>query len=86
MLVGLYEEPDRPPNAVEYMRKYMGASAGVDVDAMRAENERLKAQVAELTAQLDDAKAKVCRQRAMQRQTLCVWRARLPFTDGRRWR
>lgn len=59
VLVGLYEEPDRPPNAVEYMRKYMGASAGVDVDAMRAENERLKAQVAELTAQLDDAKAKM---------------------------
>lgn len=59
MLVGLYEEPDRPPNAVEYLRKYMGAAAGVDVDALKAENERLKAQVAELHAQLEDAQAKM---------------------------
>lgn len=59
VLVGLYEEPERPSNAVEYLRKYMGAAAGVDVDALRAENERLKAQLAEMAAQLDDAKAKV---------------------------
>ncbi len=42
MLVGLYEEPDRPPNAVEYVKKVMGAPVGVDVDALKAENERLK--------------------------------------------
>ena len=44
MLVGLYEEPDRPPNAVEYVKKVMGAPVGVDVDALKAENERLKAE------------------------------------------
>ena len=42
VLVGLYEEPDRPPNAVEYVKKVMGAPVGVDVDALKAENERLK--------------------------------------------
>lgn len=57
--MGLYEEPDRPPNAVDYMRKYMGAAAGVDVDALKAENERLRAQVAELQASLEEANAKV---------------------------
>jgi len=43
------------------MRKYMGAAAGVDVDALKAENERLRAQVAELQASVDEANAKVCR-------------------------
>jgi hypothetical protein len=32
VLVGLYEEPERPPQAVEYVKKYMGAPVGVDVD------------------------------------------------------
>jgi hypothetical protein len=58
-LVGLYEEPERPPNAVEYVRKYMGAAAGVDVDALKAENERLKNQVAEIRGRLEDAHQKV---------------------------
>lgn len=55
VLVGLYEEPERPNSAVEYMKKYIGAPSGVDVDAMRAENERLKAEVASLQRQLAEA-------------------------------
>jgi hypothetical protein len=35
VLVGLYEEPDRPPNAVDYIKRYMGAPTGVDVEALR---------------------------------------------------
>ena len=42
MLVGLYEEPERPPNAVDYIKRYMGAPTGIDVEAMRAELEQLK--------------------------------------------
>ena len=44
VLVGLYEEPERPPNAVDYIKRYMGAPTGVDVDAMRQELEKLKAE------------------------------------------
>lgn len=33
VLVGLYEEPERPPNAVDYIKRYMGAPTGIDVDA-----------------------------------------------------
>ena len=42
VLVGLYEEPERPLHAVDYVKKYIGAPAGVDADALRAENERLR--------------------------------------------
>jgi hypothetical protein len=42
VLVGLYEEPERPPNAVDYIKRYMGAPSGVDVEALKAENEMLR--------------------------------------------
>jgi hypothetical protein len=42
VLVGLYEEPERPPNAVDYIKRYMGAPTGIDVEAIRTENEKLR--------------------------------------------
>ena len=42
VLVGLYEEPERPPNAVDYIKRYMGAPTGVDVEAIKFENEVMK--------------------------------------------
>lgn len=35
MLVGLYEEPERPGNAVDYIKRYMGASVNVDVEGLK---------------------------------------------------
>ena len=59
VLVGLYEEPERPPNAVDYIKRYMGAPAGIDVealrveaDSLRAENKTLKEQVAQLNSKI----------------------------------
>jgi len=54
VLVGLYEEPDRPQNAVDYITKYMGAPVGVDADAVRAENDELRAKVKELTRAVEE--------------------------------
>ena len=55
VLVGLYEEPERPPNAVDYIKRYMGAPTGIDVDALRQENEDLKKERGR--APLDDRRA-----------------------------
>ena len=56
-MVGLYEEPDRPPNAVDYIKKYLGAPANVDVDALKQENEDMKAKIKELTSTIDELNA-----------------------------
>lgn len=45
-LVGLYEEPERVHiNALDYVRKYLGAPVGVDIDGLKRENEALKKQI-----------------------------------------
>ena len=54
-LVGLYEEPERPPNAVEYIKRYLGAPAGVDVEALKSENARLKKENASLQEKVEQA-------------------------------
>ena len=51
-LVGLYEEPERPSSAMDYIKRYLGAPAGVDVDGLRKENEELKSKVEKLKRQL----------------------------------
>lgn len=53
MLVSLYEEPNPPANAIDYVKKYLGAPVGkyifkiyhrlgVDIDELRAENAELR--------------------------------------------
>jgi hypothetical protein len=59
VLVGLYEEPERPPNAVEFLRKHMGSGADSDVDALRAEVDRLRVENERLRAELARLKADV---------------------------
>ena len=54
VLVGLYEEPERPPNAVDYIKRYMGAPTGVDVEALRTENESLRKEREELRNTIDE--------------------------------
>ena len=51
-LVGLYEEPERPSNALDYIKRYLGAPASVDVEGLKRENEELKAKLKKMEKQL----------------------------------
>ena len=42
VLVGLYEEPDKPSNAIEFIKKCLGAPSDTDVDQLKADNEELR--------------------------------------------
>eukprot|EP00939_MAST-03C_sp_MAST-3C-sp1_P005376 g5376.t1 len=59
VLVGLYEESERPPNAVDYIKRFMGASTGIDIEAVKAENESLKAQNEQLKKAVEDLNGKL---------------------------
>ncbi|CAB1104867.1 conserved unknown protein [Ectocarpus siliculosus] len=59
VLVGLYEEPERPPNAVDYIKRYMGAPTGVDAEAMRLQNEEFKRENEELRSKLQSLTEKM---------------------------
>lgn len=53
VLVGLYEEPDRLHiNALDYVKKYLGAPSGIDLDGLKRENEALKKQLEKYKKQL----------------------------------
>lgn len=54
VLVGLYEAPERPANAIDFVKEYLGVPVGVDLEelkntiaAQREEIESLKKQLAE---------------------------------------
>jgi len=66
VLVGLYEEPERPPNAVDYIKRYMGAPTGVDVEAMRAENEQLRKEREELRSTIEELNGRLQEQAATE--------------------
>jgi hypothetical protein len=59
VLVGLYEEPERPANAVDYIKRYMGAPAGIDVEALRVEVEQLRAENGQLHATINELNGKM---------------------------
>ena len=44
---------------MDYVKRYMGAPTGVDVEAIRAENDNLKKEVAELKSTIEDLNARV---------------------------
>ena len=59
VLVGLYEEPERPPNAVDYIKRYLGAPSDVDVDGLKAECEQLRKEKARLEAKVTDLQSRI---------------------------
>ena len=63
VLVGLYEEPDKPNDAIEFIKKYLGSPHDIDVNQLQIEhakfkheNEQLKKQVKELQEEIESLK------------------------------
>ena len=56
MLVGLYEETEKPGNAIEFIKKCLGAPSDTDVEQLKADNEELRRNKAELEKKIEDLK------------------------------
>ncbi|KAL0478097.1 hypothetical protein AKO1_010782 [Acrasis kona] len=52
--VSLYEEPERPQNALDYVKSYLGGPSSNDSDQLKSENDQLKQKVKELTDKLKE--------------------------------
>merc|ERR1712017_20887 len=64
VLVRMYEEPERPAQALDFIKQYLGASVSVDPDSMKMkideqdkEIAQLREEVARLEKELEAAKA-----------------------------
>ena len=57
VLVNLYEEPERPDKPMEFIKKALGGPVQADVDALRQENESLRAEVDALKKKLAESGA-----------------------------
>ncbi|KAJ3100824.1 hypothetical protein HDU96_010203 [Phlyctochytrium bullatum] len=58
VLVGLYEEPEKPENPLEFVKQFLGGPSDIDVEALKHENEELKKRVEELQAKIDELSAR----------------------------
>ena len=56
VLVGLYEEPEKPGNAIEFIKKSLGAPSDTDVEQLKADNEELRRSKTELEKKIEDLK------------------------------
>ena len=60
MLVALYEEPEKPANALDFIKQYLGAPTSGDVETMKAEKDEMLAKQKELEKALAVRKRPIC--------------------------
>jgi len=56
VLVGLYEEPEKPGNAIDFIKKYLGSPTDIDVEKLKIEYEKLKEENLRLHKEVDGLK------------------------------
>ena len=60
VMVSLYEEPEKPQNAIEYIKKYLGTQNGdTEYDRIKKENEELHSTIKDLETQIGDLRKMV---------------------------
>jgi len=59
VLVALYEEPEKPANALDFIKQFLGAPTSGEVEKMTSESEDLKKQNADLKSTVDELTKKL---------------------------
>ena len=59
VLVGLYEDPDKGGNAIEKIKKDLGAPSDADVEGLKTENDDLRKGNNELQREIEQLKAEL---------------------------
>uniref|UniRef100_A0A7S0WTD6 c-Myc-binding protein n=1 Tax=Chlamydomonas leiostraca TaxID=1034604 RepID=A0A7S0WTD6_9CHLO len=62
VLVSLYEEPEKPKQALDYIKTALGAPTPQEFEAVVAERDGLKKQVADLQQRMAELEAKLAGQ------------------------
>ncbi|ORX52530.1 hypothetical protein BCR36DRAFT_582479 [Piromyces finnis] len=52
VLVGLYEESEKPENPLDFIKQFLGGPSEIDIEALKAENEELRRKVEDLESEL----------------------------------
>ena len=58
-LVNLYEDPEKPNDPLNYIRKQLGAGEGIDVDSLVRENQELKSKISSLQETIAELESKL---------------------------
>lgn len=66
VLVGLYEEPEKPGNVIDFIKKSLGAPSDTDVEQLMAENEELKKQKGDLEKKIESVQYELEQEKAKQ--------------------
>ena len=74
VLVGLYEEPDKPVHAIEFIKRTLGAPSNTDVEQLKAENEDLRRQKQELEKKIEQLQSDLQAEREKQQWTTNILR------------
>lgn len=64
VLVGLYEEPEKPGNAIEFIKKCLGAPSDTDLEQLKQDNEELKRHKNELEKKIEALQRELENERA----------------------
>ena len=59
VLVGLYEVPEKPANAIDFIKEYLGASVGADADKLKAQVEAQAKDIEAKDKEIADLKEKL---------------------------
>eukprot|EP00741_Cyanophora_paradoxa_P009702 tig00001600_g9399.t1 len=59
VFVALYEEPEKPANALDFIKTYLGAPTTAEYEGLKSDNDRMKKELDDAMARIRELEAKV---------------------------